>query len=120
MNPLQTTKLILTWLCIYPAHQPISNRLKLAHVSVSVLLFIFNLNGLIASVAYFLKFVASDLESALYAMFQADTLMATAYTNIDLLFSKDEIVAIFVGLTGIFNASNRVNHDLYHQKEKNI
>lgn len=91
---------------MYPAHDSINGGIKLRYIGISVLIFIFNLNGLAASIAYFLKYVSNDLESALYAMFQADTLTATAYTNIDLLLSKHEIVAIFDGLEQIFNASN--------------
>lgn len=104
--PLETTRRVLMWLCVYPTHKKVTNSTKLSYVVFSVILFILNLNGLVASAVYFLKFVVTDLESALYALFQVDTLIATGYANIVLLLSQHEFIAIFDGLDCIFDTRN--------------
>lgn len=73
----------------------------------SITLSILNLNGLVASAAYLLKFMSTDLESALYSLFQVDTLTATGYTNIVLLFSRHKFVAVFDSLSNIFDECNQ-------------
>lgn len=105
MIPLKRTKQVLTWLCVYPADKSASKSTRLKHIVFSSVLFILNLNGLAASAAYFLKFVSNDLESALYALFQTDSLTAIAYTNIVLLLSQHKIVPVFEGLTQIYKES---------------
>lgn len=101
--PLETTRRVLEWICVYPT--VVSKRMKMSYAIFSVILFILNLNGMMASAAYLLKFVSTDLESALYALFQVDALTATGYTNIVLLLSRHRFVAIFDSLNEIFAAS---------------
>lgn len=106
MYPLKTTKQVLTWLCVYPASTKTPVKIIWC-ILFSVIFCIVNLNGVAASGAYFLKYAASDLESALYALFQVDSLTATAYMNVVLLVSHREIIEIFDGLNQIFDASNQ-------------
>lgn len=103
--PLETTRRVLEWLCVYPSNEMVSNGTKVSYIIFSVILFILNVNGLMASAAYLLKFVSTDLESALYALFQTDALTATGYMNIVLLLSRHGFLDIFNGLNQIFVAS---------------
>lgn len=106
MDPLKTTKQVLTWLCVYPTDQFTSEWKKMGFVIFSLVCFVLNLNGLAASAAYFLTYVSDDLESALYALFQTDSLTAIAFTHILILLSRREIVAIFENLSKIYDARN--------------
>lgn len=108
MTPLKTTKRVLTWLCVYPTDKLTSKWKKMGFFMFSLICFVLNLNGLAASAAYFLKYVSDDLESALYALFQTDSLTAIAYTHILLLLSRREIIAIFENLFKIYDARNYI------------
>lgn len=108
--PLKTTRKVLTWICVHPVDEAVSNRTKMGYAFFSITLFIINMNGLVASAAYLLKFISTDLESALYSAFQVDTLTATAYSNIVVLVSRSKFVAIFDELDNIFGASNSKIH----------
>lgn len=68
----------------------------MGYIGFSLLLFILNLNGLAASVAYFLEFVSNDTESALYALFQTDSLTAIAFTQILMLLSKENLSLFWI------------------------
>lgn len=104
LSPLKTTKKILIWICVYPLSPTTTTKsTKYWRMIFFLILNVLNMNGLIASAVYFLKFASTDLESALYAFFQVDTLAATAYTNIDLLLSRHQIAAIFDELVRIFH-----------------
>lgn len=100
--PLQTTRCVLTWLYLYPADQNTNKWKKLAYIIVSLIVFIVNVCGLAASVAFFMKFVSTDLEESIYALFQITGILPQIASMLVAFALRQKIFVIFEKLTTIY------------------
>lgn len=67
-------------------------------------------NAFVSSLLYFWKFVAIDLEEALYALYQIVGLISLIYLMfVVVFFSRSKIIATFNKLLDIYKASERFN-----------
>lgn len=69
----------LTLICSLPTSDGTSPLIKFRNYSVGFGLFLIVLTGLISSAAYFIKFIADDLEKSFYALFQVAGLTSVTY-----------------------------------------
>lgn len=105
MKPLVTNRRVLTWLCVYPADATTSKLKQLAYILFSLIVFAGILSSLMASIAFFWKYVLVDLEVALYAVSQIAAAASILYAIVMTLFSRQGITNIFQKLTKIYETS---------------
>lgn len=102
MEPLKTTRLVLTWLCVYPADESTSRWKKLAYLMCYLSVLLGNIGNLAAGAAYFIKYLLIDLEKALFAFSQMGALITSAYIIVTLLYLRHRIEVVFDGLAKIY------------------
>lgn len=66
--PLITNKRWLTWFCVCPLEESEGKFKKILCIIFSSIVFAFNVCALIASIAFFLQYVSSNLEKSLYVI----------------------------------------------------
>lgn len=110
MKPLVTNRRVLTWLCVHPADETTSKFEKISYFIFSLIVFSGILSSLIASIAFFYKYVKVDLEVALYAVSQIAAASSVLYAIIMTLFSRPGITDVFKRLTIIYNESKSKNY----------
>lgn len=116
MNLLSTNQRVLTWLCIYPADDSTRIEIKLAYIIVSIVIIAIELSILIASIAFFMKNVSSDLDSSLFAVIQIVGLFGLTYMIIVAFILSRNITDMFKGLTLICDTC--ANDDSFKFLEK--
>lgn len=79
MEPLMTNKKVLMWLSVYPFADGASKWKKKLSILLAFYVFISQICSVVASVAFFLKFMSTDLERSLYAIFQVFACSSAAY-----------------------------------------
>lgn len=109
MEPLSTNQRVLRWLCICPATKNTSESIKWARVLFSWTIFTLNLFAFVLPVLFFVKFISTDLESCLYALFQIPTTGNIVYMTIIAFFLRHKITAVFENLSIIYAASKNQN-----------
>lgn len=102
MKPLVTNQRVLTWLCVYIPETKTSKIKQLAYFTFSIIVFSGILSSLIASVAYFRKYVLINVETALYAASQIAAASSILYAIVMTYFSRNGITKIFQTLRGIY------------------
>lgn len=116
MEPLKTSRRLLTWLYVVPVEKSSSNWKKWACLMVGVGAYVATMSFLASSMAFFMKFVSIDLEQSLYALFQIGGFSNSAYVITLAYFSHRKIVAIFDNLSAIYNArKNLINYSHFPQ-----
>lgn len=69
MKPLETSKRVLTWFCIF-SEENTTKRQLLAHLSFSIFVSVSVFCGALASAIFAIKYISTNLEDSLYAIFQ--------------------------------------------------
>lgn len=92
MEPLTTTKFLLTWLCMCSASESTRKREKIAYIGAALIIFVLNLFCLVSNMIYFVQFVTTDLKGALFAFM-------TIYGNFAMLYT----------LTNAFQLQHKIN-----------
>lgn len=108
MEPLPTTKQVFTWLCIYCDNGNISPSEKFAHIICTFNVFAFNACISLASVAFIVKNISSDLENSLTAVFQIAVFSGVLYVITAAVLLRHRITALFGGLQTIYDESSTV------------
>ena len=104
-EPLVTNRRVLTWLCVYPSERTTTKSQQLAYLAFSFIVFTGILSSLIASVAFFIKHVSTDLEVALYAVSQIAAAASILYAILMTYFQRRGIATIFQQLAAIYERS---------------
>lgn len=107
MNPLETNKKVLIWLCLCPAEKSTKWTRKLIYIIFALIILTGNLCAFGTSVAYFLRYVSTDLEGSLYALYQIGAFYALIYMTITAFYLRQEILALFDSLTKIYEKCKR-------------
>lgn len=105
MKPLVISHRILTWLCMCPADESTRRSTKIFYAIFGLTIFSINLCNISAGTAFVLKFISTDLESALYGVFNAIAPASMMYVMIATLFLRYEVKGIFDKLSRIYDAS---------------
>lgn len=102
MEPLSTTKRMLIWLCMYPAHESSSRWRKTVYCAFGLTIFGINLFTLLVHLAFFIKFVSSDVFGSVFAFMAMDAVTAMCYTMVIAFIMRHQIQNIFEQLTKIY------------------
>lgn len=103
ITPLPTTRCILTWLAVYPSDKSDKKWKKFASIIICLVIFIANVCGLIASIAFFMKFISIDLEGSIYASYQITGILPLLLAMLISFVLRSNIIDIFEKLTKIYN-----------------
>lgn len=102
MKPLNTNKKALIWFCAYSTDETPNKRSRYAHIAFTAFIIGIFVSFLIASSAYFNKFVAIDLNEAFYVLIQMMNALPMMNALIIMIFLRDKFTALFESLTGIY------------------
>lgn len=97
MEPLTTTKLLLTWICMCSANESTSVKNKIAYIGTASIIFALNLFCLVSNTIFFIEFVATDLNGALFAFM-------TIYGNFAMLYTLTNAFRLRYKINGIFES----------------
>lgn len=79
MQPLATTRLMMTWFSMYSDDESTTLRQNLLHTAYTLFVFILNVICTVASLAYCFKFFAIDLDGSIFALMLAIAEIGTIY-----------------------------------------
>lgn len=129
MEPMKTNRKVLQLLCMYPLEPKQNNKatsdgqrtLCVAFTAMTIITLSILGAG---SAAFIARFVKTDLESALYALFPTSAVIGIMYMLFIGIMSKGKIAAMFENLSGIYTLCkyyflfifNAVNNDYTDEK----
>lgn len=102
MKLLPTIKRILTWLCIYRDSEYTQ---KWENIVFSMTVYIGDICGAFSSIAYFLLFMSTNLENALFALMGFVAFYSQIYVIISVMTFRHKVCTIFKQLAKIYSAS---------------
>lgn len=115
MQPFLTFKKILILFCILPSPNGINSRAK--NISFSCFILITLLLSFLSSSVYFFKFVKSDTESSLFALWQSIAYISPMYTLVAACLMQKRFINVFIQIEDIYN-SGRIIFRFTHVKNK--
>lgn len=105
MRPLETNRLLMTWLSLHPASNNTSTAMKSVYMRITVACISSKLSFLLASIVYFWKFVWIDLGMALKAFWAIVIIATLLYSFAVMIFSRQKIEQTYETLSIIYDAS---------------
>lgn len=105
MEPLHTSRRVLTCLCICSFDKTTSMKEKSIYITLSVSIIFAEIFMLIASVVFFMKNVSTNLEESLFALLQIAGLVGSLYIMATAYISQHKIMSIFDSLSQIYTSS---------------
>lgn len=109
ITPLATCQRVLTWISVYPVANDISIWKKILFKLFPLVIFATDLAGLTASVVFFWRYISTNLEECLYAIFQISGLLGMANSVIVTFILRHKIPLIFNSLANIYETSKFQN-----------
>lgn len=105
MKVLVTTQRVLSWVLICPAEESTNKWWKMVFKTFPVVLLATALTGLVASAAFFVKFISTDLEASLYALYQISGNSGVFHLITVSIHLHKQIAGIIDSLQQIYNQS---------------
>lgn len=105
MRPLETNKVMLKWLYLYPTDESTSVWRKLAYLCFSLNIFGSLICTVIASVPFVIKYKSTDLENCLFALSQMFACSNMSYMVMIAFFMRHKIADVYKHLAMIYDAS---------------
>lgn len=105
MQPLATTRRIMIWHSMCPAHKSTTPRYKWIYIAHALTILILNVIGFISSLTYCLKFVSIDFNSATFAFMLTNAEFGAIYFMISGILMRHRIGSIFTNLSAIYKSS---------------
>lgn len=102
MTPLETNRLILTWLCVYPADKNVTEQYKTLRLLFGIGVFVANLLVFIASIVFLVKFASIDIEEALFTLIQLAGTLNILYVSVIIFVVRHKVVGLFKSLDKIY------------------
>lgn len=112
MKPLATTQRVLSWYRICHANKSDSNWWKMTFTIFSVTCLIANACAVAASATFLAKFISSNLEQSLYALFQCSAYFNAVYIHIAAFLQRKKVTAVFESLSVIYETSKEFSVEL--------
>ena len=111
MEPLATTKWVMTWMSFYPASETSNTQQKIMYKASGLAIFIIDMFSVIFYSAFIWKFAATDLEASLFAFTGDCAVCASLYTIPIAYFYRYRARRIFEQLIAIYDLSK---HTFYY------
>lgn len=107
MEPMATSKKVLTWIYLYPVNENTDDTKKKRKVQRNFLLSIFAFlsSGLSFSIACLFKYWSIDLKKSLYSPIQIGPTLSTVYSLFIALMLRNRIRTMFNNLSKIYEKS---------------
>lgn len=105
MLPLEISQLIFTWTYLSSPDKGTSRWQKIIRFIAFLIVFFGNFTSWAGALAFIIKYVSTDFENSLYAVFQLCAVGSVSYILIAAFFMRSQIRDIFRGLTQIYEAS---------------
>lgn len=105
MIPLPTSQLVMTWLCMCPAKASTSKMKRMCYAGFTFTVFLLCFSGFASALAFVIKYVATDLEGALYAAFQVSGYTSMLNLLLTGLINRHRIAKIYTELSQLYAAS---------------
>lgn len=106
MRPLATTQLMLTWLSMCPADdESTTPRQKWLYIAHTLVVLILTVAGCASSLAYCLKLISTDFDSAVFAFMATIGMFGVIYFMIAAFSMRHQIEEIFTNLSAIYESS---------------
>lgn len=102
MNVLATNKQVLAWILLYIDKQIVGKRWQMGSICMGVTVFTLNVCVVLYSVPFFLQYISTNLEDALYCFSQFVIFVCSTYMFIIAFMLRHRITAIIDGLTQIY------------------
>lgn len=102
MKPLQTNRLVLTWIYLYPVQDVWWKQLLRIMLGLSA--FLVMVANLTMGAVYFYLFVSTDLESAVFALFHIVACSSISYEMICAFYLRHKMPALFDELSFIYDS----------------
>lgn len=109
-RPMETNRRILMWASVIPADKDTSSIKKICCKVLSLIIFTTVVSVSIASLAFYFKFAAIDLQKSLYALAQIAAFTSMTYAIIVTFCIRHRFPAIFESLYKICETSENVPH----------
>ena len=110
MKALVTTQRVLTWYRICHANESTTSSWQKMLFSIfSIVCLIANACAVAASVTFLLKFISSNLEESLYALFQCAAYSNVVYIHIAAFLQRKKVTSVFESLTEIYETSKKLD-----------
>lgn len=103
MKPLETSQRVLTWLYVYPANESTSRWKIVAYRTCFLAVLFGNIGNLTASAAYFVEYVTTNLEQALYSVAQIACYTGAVHRIGTTYLLRHRIPIVFDGLAKIYD-----------------
>lgn len=98
MEPLETNRIVLKWICIYPAVQGTSTWKKLTHFTCLLFILCYNVISIVVSINSFLE---TNAEDAVYTLVPLFAEIDCIFVFIATLISRSKVTAMINDLTKI-------------------
>lgn len=100
--PLTSCRNVLQWTDVLPLEESANILKRIATIAMAVVL-ILSMVTVTPSIAYFWKYISTDIEGCLFALFQISVMFGTINAVISVLFFRHEIVEMFTSLSRIYD-----------------
>lgn len=104
MQPLATSKRMMTWISMCPPDESTNAQRKLAYTANTVTIAIFMAATFVSSVVFFSKFLLVDFDGAVYALLFAMGEFGVLYILTVALSMRHQIDNIYTSLACIYNS----------------
>lgn len=101
MDPLKLNRELLTYICACSAPRGTRWYIRVCYQALAVVLTIFLIFGCVSSIVYIVQYLKTDLQSALYAVFQVAAEFSAFYTMIMVCLNPNATLAVFLKLNHI-------------------
>lgn len=105
MKPLDSYRKTLIWLYAHPSGDAVSLKKKWIYIICNCAIITGNLSLVMASVAFAMKFISSDLEISLFAFFQVIGYGTVMCVHLSAIIFRVKMFHLFEELTTIFTDS---------------
>lgn len=105
MKPLATSHQVMTWLSMCPPDKSTSKIKRMCYIGCTLIVGVIPFIGLLASIAFFVEFMAADVENSLYAIFQVAAELSMLNVIIVGVINRHHIANIFTELSKIYTKS---------------
>lgn len=102
MEPMATSKKVLTWICLYPIEKNTNKSRKIAYSLFLFSILAFFISGLAFSIACLFKYWSIDLIKSLYSPIQIGPTLSTIYSLLIAFLIRNKILAMFNHLSKIY------------------
>lgn len=117
MEPIETVKQMLIWLCVCPSPKSASKSAKLAHLAFTVFVFSGNIGGAITHGFFLFKFGATDLKGSIFSFMGSTGFSAILYVMIILSSMGHQITSILGQLSIIYKTRKKSSLGKWHHFE---